>query len=80
MIVSGSPHYRLFSAEIERTIDGTSWTKRIITQATHSAESAYPPTVRDAIAVMREAYVAPFDAQKVASAVGVSPAQLTAHP
>lgn len=42
----------------------------------NSAESAYPLVVRDAIAVMREAYTVPFDAQKVALAVGVSPAQL----
>lgn len=40
------------------------------------AESAYPPAVRDAIAVLREAYAAPFDAQEVASAAGVSSGQL----
>ena len=42
----------------------------------NSAESAYPPLVRDAISVLRESYAASFDAQKVASTVGASPAHL----
>lgn len=41
-----------------------------------SAESAYPASVRDAISILRESYAKSFDANEIASAVGLSPARL----
>ena len=43
---------------------------------TNSAESAYPSSVCDAISILRESYANPFDASKLASAVGLSSARL----
>lgn len=42
----------------------------------NSAESAYPTSVRDAVFILRESYTKPFDANEIASAIGLSPARL----